>query len=82
MSNDERSAGGKSSICSGVRIFLSSIIASIIASYVAMRPSRTLPEGGHYSERSVMEGSIRAARHAGIQHATTETPKSSTITPT
>ena len=42
LSNEERSAGGKSAICSGVRIFDTSVIASIIASNAAWRAGRIL----------------------------------------
>src|SRR5215210_3694516 len=34
-----------------------------------------------YSARNVIDGSTRAARHAGTQQATAETPSSSMVTP-
>jgi hypothetical protein len=37
---------------------------------------------GGYSARNVIDGSSRAARHAGTQHARADTPASSPITPT
>ena len=74
-----RKSGGRSRRSKSVTL---SEAKGTISSMVPFAPLRvTFPCDISYSDRSVLAGSTRAARHAGTPHASSATPASSPITP-